>query len=180
VSKVVIVPSQIRAGRTLVDCSQSDLATAAGVGLTTLREMEAQKRPLDTGTASKIRDALENLGVYFVPSGSEHGPGVCLRDNRPNIIRAPTTMTMWDGLPFTVEWKGKEVIVYVSQEAIEDLGGLTGKQPDGVYLAVFEKHRGEILDGVSQAIERPENFDKKGLHVRSSNIASLVFRPSTR
>lgn len=179
-AKIAIVASQIRAGRTLVDCSQQDLATAAEVGLTTLREIEAQKRPLDTVTVSKIRDALENKGVYFVPSSPEHGPGVCLRNNLPNIIRPPTTMTMWDGLPFTVEWQGQEVVVYVSEEVIEDLGGLTGKQPDSVYLEVFEKYRVAILEGVAIAMERPENFDKKGLHVRSGHIARLVFGEASR
>ncbi|MBK8744105.1 DUF1488 family protein [Propionivibrio sp.] len=170
-----IIASQIKAGRTLVDCSQEELAKAAGIGLTSLREIEAQKRPSDTAAVAKIRDALENKGVYFMQSGPDHGPGVCLRDNRPNIIRPPSTLMMWEGMPFSVEWKGKEVIVFVSREVIEDLGHLSGNETDEVYLETFDKHRGDILDGVAKAIVRDDNFDKKGrLYVRAQDIASLA------
>lgn len=170
-----IIAAQIKAGRTLVECSQEELAKDAGIGLTSLREIEAQKRPADTAAVSKIRAALENKGVYFMASGPDHGPGVCLRDNRPNIIRPPSTMTMWEGMPFSVEWEGKEVTVFVSREVIEDLGRLPGNESDQVYLATFEKHRGEILDGVAKAIVNPENFDKKKrLFVRAQDIASLA------
>lgn len=173
-SKTAIVAAQIRAGRALVECSQEELSKAAGVGLTSLREIEAQKRPADTAVVSKIRDALENKGVYFVPSGQDYGPGVSLRDKRPNIIRPPSTMTQWDGLPFSVEWKGKELTVFVSREVMEDLGRLSGDEADEVYLQTFEKHRGNILDGVAKAITNPENFDKQGrLHVREQDISAL-------
>ncbi|SFB35829.1 Protein of unknown function [Collimonas sp. OK607] len=172
-SKKAIVVAQIRAGRALVECSQEELAKAAGIGLTSLREIEGQKRPADTMAVSKIRSALENKGVYFVPSSQDYGPGVCLRDKRPNIIRPPSTMMKWEGLPFTVEWQGKEVAVFVSREAIEDLGGHQGDETDEVYLQTFEKHRGDILDGVAKAIVNPANFDKKGLHVRGQDIPAL-------
>lgn len=172
--RLAFVPAQIRAGRALVGCSQEELAAASGVSLTSLREIEGQKRPPDTDVAAKIRRALDNLGVAFVPSGPDGGPGVRLIDNRPQIIRPPTTMMFWEGMPFTVEWQGKEVRVFVAREVIEDLGRLAGTEPESVYLQTFEKFRGEILAGVARAIVDPENFDKRGrLFVRDKDIPSL-------
>lgn len=172
--KLAFVPAQIRAARALLGCSQEDLATAADIGLTSLREIEGQKRPPDTEAAGKIRRAFDNLGVAFVPSGPDGGPGVRLIDNRPHIIRPPTTMTFWDGMPFTVEWEGKEVRVCVTREVIEDLGRHQETQPDAVYVQTFEQYRGMILDGVARAIVDPANFDKKGwLYIQHKDIAKF-------
>jgi DNA-binding XRE family transcriptional regulator len=175
ISKSVLIPAQIRAGRALVGVSQQELAKHAEVSLTSLREIEGQRRAPDTVAAEKIRRALLNLGVVFIPSSVETGPGVCLADKRPNIVRPPTTVLFWEGVPFSVEWEGKEVIVFVSREAIDDLGRHREKQSDEVYLATFEKHRGDILDGVAHAIVNPENFDSHGrLHVRIKDMPALA------
>ena len=168
------VPAQIRGGRALIACSQEELAERAGISLTSLREIEGQRRPPDTEAAGKIRRAFDNLGVAFVPSGPDGGPGVRLIDNRPHIIRPPTTMMFWEGMPFTVEWEGKEVRVFVTREVIEDLGRHTGNPSDAVYLQTFDKFKGAILDGVRQAIADPGNFDDRGrLHVRHKDIAKF-------
>ncbi len=175
------VAAVVRAGRALVECSQEDLAKAAGIGLTTLREIEGKKRVPESDTMSKIRGTLEGMGVYFMDNSPDHGPGVCLQNNRPSIVREPTTMTMWEGIPFSVRWNGKEVTVFVSREVIEDLGRHKGDETDEVYLATFHKHRDEILDGVANAIENPANFDKRGrLYVRVHDIASLMFGSALR
>ena len=172
--KLAFVPAQIRAGCALVGCSQDELALEAGISLTSLREIEGQRRPPDTAAADKIRRALDNRGVAFVPSDKGGGPGVRLIDNRPHIIRPPTTMTFWEGMPFTVEWEGKEVTVFVSREVIDDLGRHTGHPPDSEYLRTFGEFRGSILDGVQFAIVDQANFDDRGrLHVRHKDIAEF-------
>jgi transcriptional regulator with XRE-family HTH domain len=172
--KEAFVPAQIRAGRALVGCSQEDLAAAAVISLTSLREIEGQRRPPDTDAAGKIRRALDNLGVALVPSGPDGGPGVRLIDNRPHIIRPPTTMMFWEGMPFTVEWQGREVRVFVTREVIDDLGRHTGNPPEGVYLKTFADYKGTILDGVRRAIVDVANFDDRGnLHVRHKDIAEF-------
>jgi hypothetical protein len=84
-------------------------------------------------------------------------------------------MTAFEGLPFFVEWQGKEVTVFVSREVLDDLGELAGQEPDSIYLEVFEKNRGAILDGVTRAIVNPENFDRSGrLYVRGKDILGLA------
>jgi transcriptional regulator with XRE-family HTH domain len=171
VEKVAFVPAQIRAGRALVGCSQEELALEAGIGLTSLRELEGQKRPPDTGAATKIRRALDHRGVAFVPSGRDGEPGVRLIDNRPHIIRRPTQMTFWEGMPFTVEWEGKEVPVFLARTVLDDLGNYTDNPPDESYLQTFEEYRGEILDGVRRAILEGGNINDRGnLYVRNKDI----------
>jgi DNA-binding transcriptional regulator YiaG len=64
-SEEIIVPAQIRAARDMLERSQQDLATQAGVGLTTVRDIETQRRPLDTAAASEIRRVLQDAGVIL-------------------------------------------------------------------------------------------------------------------
>ncbi|MEJ0092578.1 MAG: helix-turn-helix domain-containing protein [Methylocella sp.] len=73
-----MTPAQSRAGRGLVELSQADLAAAAGVGLSTVRNFEAgRSTPIDNNLAA-IRAALEAAGVEFIAENGG-GPGVRLR-----------------------------------------------------------------------------------------------------
>ncbi|MDP3659137.1 DUF1488 family protein [Phenylobacterium sp.] len=171
----LVVPAQIRAGRALLDWSQEQLATAAEVGLSTIRDLESQKRPAETAAAAAVRRALENERVIFIEGSAETGPGVCLADNRPNMVRRPTVVTQWDGVPFDIEWQGKPMTVFVSREVLEDLEQLTGTPSDEALLRAFEKNRGRILDAVTNAIIDPGNFDKQGrLYVRGKDVFDVA------
>ncbi|MES2206715.1 MAG: DUF1488 family protein [Pseudomonadota bacterium] len=173
----LIIPAQIRAGRALIGWSQDQLANAAKVALSSVRDVENHKRASESEVISSIRRTLENEGVVFVYGNENSGPGVHLVANRPNIIRRPTTITAWDGLPFTVEWQGKEITVLISEEVIEDLGHFSEKQPDEWYIEVFDKHRAIILDAVAQAITDTNNFDRSNrLHVRSKDFPDSTFQ----
>ncbi len=95
-----------------------------------------------------------------------------MTSNRPYLLRRPTVMTMWEGMPFNVEWQGQDVSVFISREALDDLGGLTGQRAVEQYIEVFDKYRGTILDGVSKAIVDPANFARQGhLHLRGRDLA---------
>lgn len=168
----IIVPAQIRAARAMMEWSQESLAEKSGVSLSTVRDVESQRRPLDTSAAAEIHLALENAGVIFIPGSPDAGPGVRLVAGRPQVIRPPTVMTMWDGLPFTVEWQGKAVIVYVSREVIDDLGRFRDARPNADYLKVFEKFRGSILDGVAKALAAGKATNK-GLRLVHADISAF-------
>ncbi len=71
-------PPQVRAGRALLDWSQSVLAQAAGVSLSTVKDFEAGRRQPVPNNLTAIRQALEAAGVIFVDENGE-GPGVRLR-----------------------------------------------------------------------------------------------------
>jgi len=78
----MITPRQIRAGRALALLGQVELAELAGIGVATLRRIEASIDEI-SGTAKsvlRIQRALEHAGVVFIDEDATSGPGVRLRD----------------------------------------------------------------------------------------------------
>ena len=169
----IIIPAQIRAARALLEWSQEKLASEAGVGVSTVRDVESQRRQLETSAASEIVRALQNEGVIFVSGNTKEGPGVRLVAGRPHMIKPPTVMSMWDGMPFAVEWHGQRITVFVSREALDDLGHFRAQQPNAAYLEVFNKFRGSILDGVALALAAGHANDKGQLRLTRQFISEL-------
>jgi transcriptional regulator with XRE-family HTH domain len=81
---------QVRAGRALLAWSQSDLANAARVALSTVADFErGQRRPV-ANNAQAIRDALQARGVRFMAGGvvsAEQLPPPPLRDGVGSPMR---------------------------------------------------------------------------------------------
>lgn len=61
-----MTPEQCRAARGWLDLSQEDLAKAAGVSLSTVRDYEKGRRTPIAATLGAIRTALESRGIGFV------------------------------------------------------------------------------------------------------------------
>jgi DNA-binding XRE family transcriptional regulator len=172
--KDTILPAQIRAARSLLNWLQDDLARAADVALTSVRDIEGEKRSAASGTFANVRRALENAGVEFLEGNSDQGPGVRLVGNRPNLVRRPTVMTMWEGMPIEVNHKGRTFDAFISRELLDDLGRFTKNEPDDVYFGIFDKNRAAILNGVRNAFDNANNWDKQGrLYVRGRDIDEL-------
>ena len=76
----MIISEQLRAARGLVGWSQSALAKASGLALSTIKRMEGERGPLrsSAGNVLKVQQALEDAGVIFIDSNDE-GQGVRLR-----------------------------------------------------------------------------------------------------
>lgn len=169
-----ILPAQIRAARSLLNWLQDDLAKAADVALTSVRDIEGEKRSAASGTFASVRRALENAGVEFLAGTEDYGPGVRLVVNRPNLVRRPTVVTMWEGMPIEVNFKGRTFDAFISYEVLENLGRLTKKELDEVYFRIFDKYRSVILDGIRNAFDDEGNWDKQGrLYVRGKDINEL-------
>lgn len=79
---MAITGNQIRAARSLVGLDQQALADKAGIGINTVRNMEAsgaERIRVRTDTLDAVTDALRTAGVIFVNEGpSDGGPGVRL------------------------------------------------------------------------------------------------------
>ena len=77
----MITSAQCRAARGLLDWTQQDLAERAGVGIVTVRQVEAGVSEPRRATLEVIRRALEGAGVEFIDENGG-GPGVRLRQRR--------------------------------------------------------------------------------------------------
>jgi transcriptional regulator with XRE-family HTH domain len=62
---VEMTPAQSRAGRALVELTQTQLAEAAGLGLSTIVDFERSRREVSHDAIAAMRRALEGAGVEF-------------------------------------------------------------------------------------------------------------------
>ena len=76
----MISPAQCRAARSLLDWSQQKLADEAGVGVVTVRQLEAGTHQPRHATLQVVRRCLEAAGVEFI---DENAGGVGVRFREP-------------------------------------------------------------------------------------------------
>lgn len=69
----ILTPKQVRAARALLAWSQRDLARAADVATSTVADFERGQRTPVANSAQAIRNALENAGIRFLPTGAVIG-----------------------------------------------------------------------------------------------------------
>ena len=74
----MITPAQCRAARGLLDWSQQDLADRAGVGIVTVRQLEAGVNEPRRATLAVVKSAFEAAGIEFIDP-SDGGAGLRLR-----------------------------------------------------------------------------------------------------
>jgi transcriptional regulator with XRE-family HTH domain len=74
----MITPAQCRAARGLLDWTQQELADEAGVGVVTVRQLEAGDAAPRRATLHVIARAFEMAGVELI-NDAGGGPGVRLR-----------------------------------------------------------------------------------------------------
>jgi transcriptional regulator with XRE-family HTH domain len=73
-----MTPAQCRAARALLGITQSQLARAAKLGLSTVVDFEKERRVVSEEAAKAIRIALERAGIEFM-GDSGVGEGLFLR-----------------------------------------------------------------------------------------------------
>ena len=110
---MILGASTSRAARGLLDWTQTELATAAQVGLGMLRNFEAGRCLPGEANLFTIQGALERAGVEFLPEG-----GVRLRPDR--ITFAPDYVVDRYKFRLSARRNGREVIVDVPRETVDD------------------------------------------------------------
>ena len=78
---LMIEAAQIRAARGLIEWSQTQLAEASDLALSTIRRMEVAGGTLKSSVENvlKVQQALEDAGVIFIDRNEDGGPGVRLK-----------------------------------------------------------------------------------------------------
>ena len=76
---MTILPQQSRAARELLNWTQADLADAAKVGLSTVKNFEGTLRVTLPANLNAIQRALEAAGIEFIPAKGGKGIGLRLR-----------------------------------------------------------------------------------------------------
>lgn len=75
-TETTLAAAQCRAARALLDWTQEDLATRAGVAEGTVRGFESGRHNLHRATEAAIRVALEAAGVTLLAADATGGSGV--------------------------------------------------------------------------------------------------------
>jgi DNA-binding XRE family transcriptional regulator len=68
-----MTPAQCRAARALLDLTQSQLAHAADLGLSTVVDFEKERRQVSEEAVKAIRIALEQSGIEFIDENGGRG-----------------------------------------------------------------------------------------------------------
>jgi transcriptional regulator with XRE-family HTH domain len=84
---LLITGRLLAAARVLIGISQTDLASASGISLSKVVQMEAGggAPPQSKSDAETLSRTLENFGVMFVPESDGIGAGVRLRFLRLDV-----------------------------------------------------------------------------------------------
>ena len=165
-----VVPAQIRAGRSLLGWSQEYLAEKANVGLSTVRDYENERRGAASAGARSVCLALETHGVSFLSSDGNSGAGVRLATNKPDVSRRPVWDPNADSLKIEIVWSGQKIEMFVSQEALEDIGGFGDIRSDAEYIALFNRHRDRILKVAVRAIDAKRVTPDGRLHLKTEDF----------
>lgn len=80
---MVLTAAHIRAARALLNMTQEELASIAGISPTTLRGFEQDRSTPMLDTLVRIQTALEQRGIRFF-NGGEPGVRLCVLDRRPD------------------------------------------------------------------------------------------------
>lgn len=78
----MLTSEQARAARSLIDMTQRELASKAGVSQPLIADFERGKRTPHLNNLLSIRRVLEEAGVEFIPADERGGPGVRLKASR--------------------------------------------------------------------------------------------------
>ena len=181
ISTSLLSPSQIRAGRALLNWTQEQLAKEAAVGIGTVRDYENERRANIVGALRPIEHALNNGGVVFIDADDTGGAGVRLLGSLPDVLRWPTKRGDQGELTIRIDWKGSKFEVFLSDATLEDLAELGHEPNEPTYLRLIQEYRRAILKIASEKINAGRVTPDRRVHLSDAEIrgAFLHREPQT-
>jgi transcriptional regulator with XRE-family HTH domain len=134
--EMIIGASTCRAARGLLDWTQAELAQAAQVSLSALKNFEAGRSFPATETLRALQRALEAAEVEFLPDGA-----VRLRPDP--ITFGADYLVDGDRFRLLASRRDREIVVDISRETLEDAARLVGASR-AVRHASFAAQRAEF------------------------------------
>ena len=176
VRKASITAGQIRSARALLNMSQEDLAKKSGLGLSTIRDYENERRggTGEVGALVLIRSALEREGINFVAGDHTYGPSVKLNAVRANVLRWPDARVLRGDVQITVEWRGSQYVIIIPEEAKDDLGGFNDERPLSDYAALLEGERVRIEIAAARAVDNGRAQPDGRVYLSAEDIKQAV------
>lgn len=117
---MVITADQCRAGRSLLNWTQDQLATNAVVSRATITDFESNTRQPMKNNLRSIADCMFAAGIEFIPEEDGKGVGVRFRDRKlqytshVRIDRFNGTATM------RMSFAGEDFLCVISLDAVDD------------------------------------------------------------
>jgi transcriptional regulator with XRE-family HTH domain len=166
----IVLPSQVRAARALIDWSQETLAKSSNIGLSTVKDFETGRRDMAFEQVKAIQASLAAAGVELLPLSAAGGPGVRLYSENLAIAKQPIGVTFeTDNIPFEVKWKNAKVYVFIPSNVLEDLDR-TNYQDDKDFVASFRRHEVVILQKTAMALYAGRLDARRRLQLRSGDF----------
>ncbi len=137
----MIEPRQIRAARALLTWSQSDLAKASGIAVSSIKNVENDITVARRDTLADIQEAIEKAGVEFLPNA-----GVRMKEQTITVMRGKDGYwNLLDDVYHTLVKSGGEVCILGLDET-EVSNALDHSSDEGVeklanHVARLEKNR---------------------------------------
>jgi DNA-binding XRE family transcriptional regulator len=167
---MTISAAQCRAARALLDWSQDQLAQSASVARATIADFERGLR-LDLMRQNMISlvTTLEAAGVEFLPE-TDDGAGAGVRRRKLELEYSKDARMLDGGVVFPLRYKGSAHRLYVTREALDDLGHL-GNAEDGERARVAQEHLGQIMRMAELKLEQGEYSEDGRVLLRSADFS---------
>lgn len=133
-----LAPEDVRAARALIQWSQTELADAAGVGVSTIADFEKGSRTPIANNLAAIRGAFENAGVQFTPTG-------------PTIFSEVSLHIMTQASAMEMRFRYKSEGAAAVQEIIAAFGSVEG---DRVELNPVQTASATLKAGIDVLLQR--------------------------
>lgn len=166
---MTISAAQCRAARALLDWNQEHLAQAASVARATITDFERGLRlDLMRQNMISLETTLEAAGIEFLPE-TDDGVGAGVRRRKVELAFSKDARTLDGGLLFSLRFKGSPHRLYVTREALDDLGHLRAAG-DGERVRVAQGHLGQIMRIAELKLERGEYSDDGRVLLKSADL----------